>query len=192
MNCHKVEIIVITCKDSSYFILSEIRTSWCKQMISKLHSVIKDVFIEPHTYRSHFSNSFTRSKHHVSPSIHCLSPMREVFRDYLIVLRLSISWSLSNIPKESPFGVKGRRTFRKRLVLVIIVSESFTMISCSFNILRGSSYLVVFFRMNLWHFLSIIEIVSSSSKIFLNHLAILFVVFLIYMSVFQDDNSIQM
>ena len=108
----------------------------------------------------------------------------------MIVFRLSISWSLSNIPKESPLCVKGRRTFGKRFVLVIIVSESFTMISCSFNILRGSSNLVMLFRMNLRHFLSIVKIVSFSSKIFLNHLTILFVVFLVNVAIFQDDNSI--
>lgn len=108
------------------------------------------------------------------------------------MFRLSISWSFSNVPKESPFGVKGRGTFGKRSVLFIIVSEFITMVSCSLNILRGSSNLVVFFGVNLRHFLSIIEIVSSSSEIFLNHLAILFVVLLVNMSVFQDDNSIKM
>lgn len=190
MDGQEVQVIVVTSKNRSNIILSEVRSCWSQEMISKLHSVIEDVFIESHSNRSHFSDGFTRSKHHVSPSVHCFGPFWEVFRNNLVVFRFSVSRAFSNVPKESPFCIESGRTLRERSVLFIIVGKPFTVISSFLHIFRGRSDLVMLLRMNLWNLLSIIEIVSSFSKVFLNHLTVFFVILLVNVRVFHDDNTI--
>jgi len=125
-------------------------------MISKLHSFIKRAFFKTHTKCCHSWDSFTSSQHHTSPFVHSFSPGRKIWRYNLFMFRLSICWSFSNVPKESPFCIEGRRALTLRFILFVVVSKTRTMISCSFNVFRCSSNLVMFLRVNFLYFLSII------------------------------------
>jgi hypothetical protein len=108
------------------------------------------------------------------------------------MFRFSISRSFANIPKESPFCVECRRTFRQRFVLLVVMSKSFTVISRFLHKLWCCTYLVMFFRMNLWNFLSFVKVMPSSCKVFLDHLAINFIVLFVNMRVFHYNYSIKM
>lgn len=161
-------------------------------MISELHSFIKRAFFKTHTKCCHSWDSFASSQHHTSPFVHSFSPGRKIWRYNLFMFRLSICWSFSNVPKESPFCIKGRRAFTLRFILFVVMSKTRTMISCSFNVFRCSSNLVMFLRVNFLYFLSIIEVMSSSCKVTFNHLTIDLVIMFVYSWVFKNHNSIKM